>query len=148
VSTHKPSTRAHHTLCHPHPTALQLKTKIARALAAREQKQRKRNLAKYIPNCCDALWQVLAKMAAEQPGGPKRRRLEERHGVLGKVRVWGPGGGSAYVCRGEASGGARAGGNVSSYQAGCCLSAPPVVATQQLPCAVLHISGQDALVAS
>jgi hypothetical protein len=65
--------------------APQLKTKIARALAAREQKQRKRNLAKYIPNCCDALWQVLAKMAAQQPGGPKRRRLEDRHGVLQKV---------------------------------------------------------------
>jgi hypothetical protein len=82
------------------PTALpQLKTKISRALAAREQKQRKRNLTKYIPNCCDALWAVLEKMAAAQPGGPKRRRLEAGNGLLAKVRVEG-GCGCGCECEG------------------------------------------------
>ena len=69
----------------------QLKVKIARAQAVREQKQRKRNLTKYVPDAANALFGVLDSMAegdeeaAEAggeaapvipPAGPKRRRLE------------------------------------------------------------------------
>ena len=55
----------------------QLKVKIARAQAAREQKQRRKNLTKYVPAAAGAVYSVLAAMA-DRPGGggPKRRRLE------------------------------------------------------------------------
>ncbi|EFJ46844.1 hypothetical protein VOLCADRAFT_62055 [Volvox carteri f. nagariensis] len=56
---------------------VQLKAKIVRAIAAREQKQRKRNLTKYIPDVANA---VYAKEDEEREA--KRRRLEvadERH---------------------------------------------------------------------
>ena len=42
----------------PLHAALQLRVKIARALAAREQKARKRNLTKYIPNAAQAIFTV------------------------------------------------------------------------------------------
>jgi DNA topoisomerase VI subunit B len=53
----------------------QLKVKIARAQAAREQRQRRKNLTKYIPAAANAVYGVLVAMA-DRPGGPKRRRLE------------------------------------------------------------------------
>jgi hypothetical protein len=57
----------------------QLRAKIARRMAAREQAQRRRNLTKYIPDACGALWGVLQTMAEAPPAqaGPKRRRLVE-----------------------------------------------------------------------
>lgn len=61
---------------------VQLKSKIARAMAAREQKQRKRQLTKYIPNTVSAIWDVLEAMAEGQPHGPKRRRLQASACVL------------------------------------------------------------------
>lgn len=63
---------------------VQLKAKIARAQAAREQRQRKKNLTKYIPNVAAAVHAVLASMTAD-PGGeraPKRARLDEGRGVV------------------------------------------------------------------
>ncbi len=68
----------------------QLKVKIARAQAVREQKQRKRNLTKYVPDAANALFGVLDSMAEGEdgegageegappipPAGPKRKRLE------------------------------------------------------------------------
>lgn len=65
---------------------LQLKVKIARQQAAREQAQRKRNLAKYIPNTVSALWGVLKHMAENPAQGPKRRRLDLEHSVTREVR--------------------------------------------------------------
>lgn len=56
---------------------VQLKAKIQRAIAGREQKQRKRNLTKYIPDACNAIWGVLEAMAEQQPHGPKRRKLQQ-----------------------------------------------------------------------
>ncbi|GAB4814846.1 hypothetical protein N2152v2_001892 [Parachlorella kessleri] len=46
----------------------QLRTKITKQLAAREQKQRKRNLTKYIPNVAAALFAVLGNMAGREGG--------------------------------------------------------------------------------
>ena len=68
----------------------QLKTKIVRAQAAREQKQRKRNLQKYIPNCCNAIFAVLEDMAAGQDmgHGPKRRRMQDVHDIIQEVQKW------------------------------------------------------------
>jgi hypothetical protein len=61
--------------------------KIARVLAQREQQQRKRNLTKYIPDAAGAIWTVLEKMAASQPKGPKRRRLQQLHSdILPRVQ--------------------------------------------------------------
>ncbi|GIL49361.1 hypothetical protein Vafri_5660 [Volvox africanus] len=48
---------------------LQLKAKIVRAIAAREQKQRKRNLTKYIPDVAKAVYSVLERMAEHAIGG-------------------------------------------------------------------------------
>lgn len=42
---------------------LQLKAKIARAQAAKEQKLRKRNLTRYIPDVANALFGMLRSMA-------------------------------------------------------------------------------------
>ena len=42
---------------------LQLKVKITRQLAAREQKLRRKNLTKYIPNAAAAVFKVLQTMS-------------------------------------------------------------------------------------
>lgn len=47
---------------------LQLKSKIAKQQAAREQRQRKKNLTKYIPNVAAALMPVLEALAERQEG--------------------------------------------------------------------------------
>lgn len=63
--------------------------KIARALAAREHQQRKRNLVKYIPNTCSAIWNVLEGMADAtdaRAGGPKRRKLMLQQDILSKIK--------------------------------------------------------------
>jgi acetyl esterase/lipase len=62
-----------------------LQVKIAKALALREQAQRKRNLTKYIPNAAGAIFTVLAAMAGSNPKGPKRRRLQEASNLLHQV---------------------------------------------------------------
>jgi hypothetical protein len=59
--------------------------KIAKALALREQQQRKRNLTKYIPDAAGAIFTVLAAMAGSNPKGPKRRRLQEGSSLLQQV---------------------------------------------------------------
>ena len=70
----------------PPLSCFQLKAKITRAMAAREQKQRKRSLQKYIPDCCNAIWAVLEAMAGAVPRGPKRQRVEGQTDVISKVR--------------------------------------------------------------
>ncbi|GLC57111.1 DNA topoisomerase 6 subunit B [Pleodorina starrii] len=72
---------------------VQLKAKIVRAIAAREQKQRKRNLTKYISDVANSVFSVLERMAAargtaaaggsggggeegQEAAAAKRRRLE------------------------------------------------------------------------
>jgi len=80
----------------------QLRAKIARRMAAREQAQRRRNLTKYIPDACGALWGVLQAMA-EAPAdraGPKRRRVVEQALARG-------GGGGGGGIGGGGSGGGR-----------------------------------------
>ncbi|KAG2444490.1 hypothetical protein HXX76_001240 [Chlamydomonas incerta] len=47
---------------------LQLKSKIMRAIAAREQKQRKKTLSKYIPDVANAIYSVLERMAGTAAG--------------------------------------------------------------------------------
>lgn len=66
---------------------LQLKQKIARQQAAREQRQRKKNLTKYIPNVASAVYTVLRSMAdvADSGYAVKRRKLDALHGVVGRV---------------------------------------------------------------
>ncbi|PNW88219.1 hypothetical protein CHLRE_01g019750v5 [Chlamydomonas reinhardtii] len=69
---------------------LQLKSKIMRAIAAREQKQRKKTLSKYIPDVANAIYSVLERMAGAAAGGgagdgeagpaAKRRRTEDPGG--------------------------------------------------------------------
>ncbi|KAG1652179.1 hypothetical protein FOA52_004801 [Chlamydomonas sp. UWO 241] len=66
---------------------VQLKSKIARAQAAREQKQRKRNLQKYIPDACNAIWGVLQDMAESEPRGPKRRAVQAHTDVMTRVQA-------------------------------------------------------------
>lgn len=63
---------------------VQLKAKIMRQQAAREQKLRKKNLTKYIPNVAAAVHAVLKNIAADTNPhrAPKRRRLDEQFGVL------------------------------------------------------------------
>lgn len=48
----------------------QLKSKIAKQQAAREQRQRKKNLTKYIPNVAAALFTVLQAVSQRQEAGP------------------------------------------------------------------------------
>jgi DNA topoisomerase-6 subunit B len=57
---------------------VQLKAKIARAQAAREQRQRKRSLTRYIPDVAAAVMTVVKAMAAapDAPHAEKRRRLD------------------------------------------------------------------------
>lgn len=59
--------------------------KIAKALALREQQQRRRNLTKYIPDAAGAIFTVLAAMAGSDPRGPKRRRLQDSSNLLQQV---------------------------------------------------------------
>jgi len=66
--------------------ALQLKGKISRVQAAREQRNRKKTLEKYIPNAASAIFSVLDRMADAEARGPKRRRLEAAHDILQRVR--------------------------------------------------------------
>uniref|UniRef100_A0A383WIB7 DNA topoisomerase 6 subunit B n=1 Tax=Tetradesmus obliquus TaxID=3088 RepID=A0A383WIB7_TETOB len=63
----------------------QLRVKIAKALALREQQQRRRNLTKYIPDAAGAIFTVLAAMAGSDPRGPKRRRLQDSSNLLQQV---------------------------------------------------------------
>lgn len=55
---------------------LQLKVKISKKLAAREQQQRRKNLTKYIPNAAAAIFPVLESMAENDAVGHKRRLLQ------------------------------------------------------------------------
>lgn len=48
------------TSCH---VALQLKVKIAKQQAAKEQKLRRKNLTKYIPNAAAAVFKILQSMS-------------------------------------------------------------------------------------
>ena len=58
-----------------------------KAAAAREQRQRKINLQKYVPNACNAIWTVLEDMVAGSgPHGSKRRRLESSTDLMERVR--------------------------------------------------------------
>lgn len=61
----------------------QLRSKIAKAQAAREQKLRKRNLTKYIPNVAGAVFTVLKSIADAQKvtmTSSKKRRLGNKDG--------------------------------------------------------------------
>lgn len=55
---------------------LQLKVKISKRLAAKEQLQRRKNLTKYIPNAVAAVFPVLESMADNEAVGRKRRALQ------------------------------------------------------------------------
>lgn len=55
---------------------MQLKVKISKRLAAREQLQRRKNLTKYIPNAVTAIFPVLESMAENEASGVKRRLLQ------------------------------------------------------------------------
>ena len=46
---------------------MQLKSKITRQLAAREQQQRRKNLTKYIPNAASAIFKVLQVATSNLP---------------------------------------------------------------------------------
>jgi DNA topoisomerase VI B subunit len=68
---------------------LQLKQKIVRQQAAREQKQRKRNLTKYIPNVAAAVQIVLESIAERDAGKPASKRIchgKDLTSILDKVR--------------------------------------------------------------
>lgn len=64
---------------------VQLKVKITRQQAAREQKLRRKNLTKYIPNAAAAVFKVLQSMAQAPAVGDKRRRLEAEEDILSPV---------------------------------------------------------------
>lgn len=70
---------------------VQLKQKIARQQAAREQRQRKKNLTKYVPNVAAAVYAVLKAMAGVGESGAggapvaKRRRVAAGDTVLAGV---------------------------------------------------------------
>lgn len=64
---------------------MQLKVKITRQQAAREQKLRRKNLTKYIPNAAAAVFKVLQSMAQAPAVGSKRRRLEAEEDILSPV---------------------------------------------------------------
>ena len=65
---------------------VQLKVKITRQLAAREQKLRRRNLTKYIPNAAAAVFKVLQSMAEAPARGQKRKRMESANDILSAVK--------------------------------------------------------------
>lgn len=64
---------------------MQLKVKIMRQQAAREQKLRRKNLTKYIPNAAAAVFKVLQSMAQAPAVGNKRRCLQEEEDILEPV---------------------------------------------------------------
>ena len=64
---------------------VQLKVKIVRQQAAREQKLRRKNLTKYIPNAAAAVFKVLQSMAQAPAVGSKRRRLQAEEDILEPV---------------------------------------------------------------
>ena len=64
---------------------VQLKVKILRQQAAREQKLRRKNLTKYIPNAAAAVFKVLQSMAQAPAVGSKRRRLQAEDDILEPV---------------------------------------------------------------
>lgn len=64
---------------------VQLKVKIMRQQAAREQKLRRKNLTKYIPNAAAAVFKVLQSMAQAPAVGSKRRRLQAEEDILEPV---------------------------------------------------------------
>lgn len=65
----------------------QLRVKIQKKLAIKEQNARRKNLTKYIPNAAAAIFTVLEKMTAVAAAvGSKRRRLESTHDLLEDVR--------------------------------------------------------------
>lgn len=65
--------------------SVQLKVKIMRQQAAREQKLRRKNLTKYIPNAAAAVFKVLQSMAQAPAVGSKRRRLQAEEDILEPV---------------------------------------------------------------
>ena len=65
---------------------MQLKVKITRQQAAKEQKLRRKNLTKYIPNAAAAVFKVLQSMAQTPAVGSKRRRLQQEMDILGPVQ--------------------------------------------------------------
>ena len=56
--------------------SVQLKVKIAKKLAVKEQQQRRKNLTKYIPNAAAAIFPVLESMSENEPAGLKRKVLQ------------------------------------------------------------------------
>ena len=70
------------------PVVVQLKVKIQKKLAAKEQQQRRKNLTKYIPNAAAAIFPVLESMAQNEAVGRKRRWLqrEDELDMLGQVK--------------------------------------------------------------
>ena len=56
-----------------------------RQQAAREQKLRRKNLTKYIPNAAAAVFKVLQSMARAPAVGSKRRRLQAEEDILEPV---------------------------------------------------------------
>ncbi|KAL5708008.1 DNA topoisomerase (ATP-hydrolyzing) [Ranunculus cassubicifolius] len=63
---------------------VQLKSKIAKKIQAREQQERKRNLSKYIPDVTNAIYEIL-RDSAQQHTSKKRRYEEEDAELLRKV---------------------------------------------------------------
>ncbi|XVF47462.1 hypothetical protein PTKIN_Ptkin03bG0110400 [Pterospermum kingtungense] len=59
---------------------IQLKSKIAKKMQAREQQERRRNLSKYIPDATNAVYDVLQEMAKLHAS--KRKRYEEGDAVI------------------------------------------------------------------
>ncbi|KAK9916719.1 hypothetical protein WJX75_006211 [Coccomyxa subellipsoidea] len=65
---------------------LQLKVKITKQQAAKEQKLRRKNLIKYVPNAAAAVFKVLQTMSETPAVGPKRKRMEADNDILGPVK--------------------------------------------------------------
>ena len=55
---------------------MQLKVKITKRIAAKEQQQRRKNLLRYIDSAAAAIFPVLQHLADTQPKGTKRRLLQ------------------------------------------------------------------------
>lgn len=65
---------------------MQLKVKIVKQQAARDQHQRRKNLVKYIPNAARAVFTVLESMAESRAAGPKRKRMQDDDDILAPVK--------------------------------------------------------------
>ncbi len=63
---------------------MQLRVKIAKQQAAKEQKLRKKNLTKYIPNAAYAIYRVLQSMSETPAVSPRNSLLQ----IAGKDRVF------------------------------------------------------------